>query len=162
MQINCLHQRNNYNISFSLENSLNVRCLKIEWRWIGQFADYELEWKHLSYARNMATNIFCYKNIWDGFWFFYESCLQLKRRAEALSIHGPAATIPVVQSLRLPVPREAGKLPLLFKDSFPKSSERKAPSTRLSSELLTFTWIKLRKENKTSQRLDRQLLLTVH
>lgn len=43
MQINCLHQRNNYNISFSLENSLNVRCLKIEWRWIGQFADYELE-----------------------------------------------------------------------------------------------------------------------
>lgn len=44
MQINCLQQRNNYNISFfSLEKSLNLRRLKIEWRWIGQFADYELE-----------------------------------------------------------------------------------------------------------------------
>jgi hypothetical protein len=45
MQINCLHQRNNYNIRrfFPLENSLNIRCLKIEWRWIGQFTDYELE-----------------------------------------------------------------------------------------------------------------------
>lgn len=146
VQINCFHQRNNYNISFSLENSLNVKCLKIEWRWIGQFADYELEWKHLSYTRNMATNIFCYKNILDGFRVFLWKLSATEAKSRSFVDSRASSNNTGSAKLTRLFHAKPASFRSCSKTAFPRAPKE---STQLSSELLTFTWIKLRRENKT-------------
>jgi hypothetical protein len=78
----------------------------------------------------------------------------VKRITEALSV-SQASRNNTCSTKQTPFPQAASERLLHFKDSFTKR-ERKDTS-QLSSELLTFTWIKLRRENKTRQSPDRKL-----